>query len=270
MSIALERRPTQVRPGALSRGSPDLAVEGLIKRFGGATVLDDVTFQLYPGEAIALIGANGAGKSTLLRCCLRLLPFEGGSVRLLGEDVGALSRRRLRRLRSRVGFIFQRHNLVPRASALTNVLHGVQARAAGPQTWHHTLARSTWRDEAMACLEAVGLAERALVRVDRLSGGQSQRVAIARSLMQRPRLVFADEPVASLDPRAGTEVMALFASLMREQGIAVLFTSHQVRHALDHADRVIALRSGRIALDAPTASQDPDRLSRIYACPSNA
>ena len=88
--------------------------------------------------------------------------------------------------------------------------------------------------------------------------------------MQRPRLAFADEPVASLDPRAGAEVMALFASLMREQRIAVLFTSHQVRHALDHADRIIALRSSRIAMDAPTASQDPDRLSRIYACPGDA
>lgn len=122
----------------------------------------------------------------------------------------------------------------------------------------------------MACLEMVGLGDYALKRVDRLSGGQSQRVAIARALMQRPRLVFADEPVASRDPRAGAEVMALFARLMNEQKIAVLFTSHQVRHALDHGDRIIALRNGKIALDAPTAEQDPHELSRIYGRPSDA
>jgi phosphonate transport system ATP-binding protein len=244
----------------------DLAVRGLSKRFGiGAPVLQDVTLAVARGEAVSLIGANGAGKSTLLRTCLRLIEPDAGSVELLGRDVTALAPAALRRLRAEVGVVFQRHNLVPRLSVLSNVVHGAQAREAGPRTWFQALAPQPIRAEAMHCLELVGLADLARRRADTLSGGESQRAAIARALMQRPRLMLADEPVASLDPSAGEEVMGLFVDLLRRRRMTLLFTSHNLRHALEYADRVVGLRGGRVELDAPASGQDLAGLRDIYA-----
>ncbi len=243
---------------------PDLTLRGLRKSFGSAEILHGVDLEVPGGRSVALIGANGSGKSTLLRCCLRLLEPDGGTIRLLGKDVEALDRRALRRLRAKVGFVFQKHNLVPRLSALTNVLHGAQARRGGPGTWFQGLARAVEREEAMHCLDLVGLADQAAKRADALSGGQSQRVAIARALMQRPQMVFADEPVASLDPAAGEDVMTLFVDLMRDQNVTLFFTSHHLNHALSFADHLIALRSGRKVLDCATADQDFETLKSIY------
>ncbi|MEQ9332558.1 ATP-binding cassette domain-containing protein [Thalassobaculum sp.] len=242
----------------------DLAVRGLTKRFGTRPVLRGVDLAVPRGQAVALIGSNGAGKSTLLRCCLRLIEPDGGEATLLGESVQGLGRGGLRRLRSRIGFVFQRHNLVGRLSALSNVLHGAQARHAGPRYWLQSLAPAAARDEAMHCLDRVGLAELAPLRADRLSGGQSQRVAIARALMQRPAMVVADEPVASLDPAAGEEVMAVFVRLIREEGATLVFTSHNLEHALAHADRVVALKDGAIVLDRPAAELTPRDLGFVY------
>lgn len=265
LALALPRETAAAAEKAAA-AEPVLRAHGLCKRFGaeGPPVLDDVDLQLARGEALALLGANGAGKSTLLRCCLRLVEPDQGRVELLGEPLTGLSRGRLRRLRSRVGFVFQRHNLVPRLSALSNVLHGAQARGDGPLAWYAPTAPRRLREEALACLERVGLARFAGQRAASLSGGQSQRVAIARALMQRPELVVADEPVASLDPAAGEEVMALFVRLLREEGISLLFTSHNLRHALDHSDRLVALRGGRVELEATSASQDVERLRALY------
>jgi phosphonate transport system ATP-binding protein len=244
----------------------DLAVRGLRKGFGdGAPVLRDVTVAVARGEAVSLIGANGAGKSTLLRACLRLIEPDAGSVELLGREVTTLAPEALRHLRAQVGVVFQRHNLVPRLSVLSNVVHGAQARAAGPCTWFQALAPQRIRAEAMHCLELVGLTDLARRRADQLSGGESQRVAIARAFMQRPRLMLADEPVASLDPSAGEAVMHLFVDLLRRQRMTLLFTSHNLRHAVEYADRVVGLRHGRVELDAPAAGQDLARLREIYA-----
>ncbi|WP_299620011.1 phosphonate ABC transporter ATP-binding protein [Pelagibius sp.] len=242
----------------------DIRIADLRKSFGTHQVLKGIGLEIGRGQSVALLGANGSGKSTLLRCCLRLLEPDGGQVRLLDQEMTALGGGALRRLRAQVGFVFQRHNLVPRLSALSNVLHGVQARRGGPQSWFQSLARKEDREEALHCLERVGLADQAGKRADQLSGGQSQRVAIARALMQRPRMVFADEPVASLDPAAGEEVMDLFVGLMRDQGLTVFFTSHHLRHALGYADRLIALRGGCKVLDGAAAEQDMEALKAIY------
>jgi phosphonate transport system ATP-binding protein len=253
-----------LRPPA-EAGAADILVTGLEKRFGtGRAVLDGVTLRIGRSEAVALIGANGAGKSTLLRCLVRLVEADRGQIALLGTDVTALRGSGLRRLRSRVGFVFQRHNLVPRLSVLSNVLHGAQGRL-GPRAWSHTLAPAVARAEAFACLARVGLAHLARQRADTLSGGQSQRVAIARALMQRPEAMLADEPVASLDPAAGEEVMALFAALAREAGMTLLFTTHAMAHAAAFAERVVGLREGRIALDRPAAFTSAAELERFFA-----
>jgi phosphonate transport system ATP-binding protein len=244
--------------------SAELEVRGLAKRFGPVEVLCGVNLAVGKGEAVALIGANGAGKSTLLRACLRLVEPDAGEVHLLGLNVKTLGAAALRRLRARVGFVFQRHNLVPRLPVISNVLHGAIARRAGPRGWFHQIAPRELREEAMSCLARVGLADLALRRADQLSGGQSQRVAIARALMQRPQVMFADEPVASLDPAAGEEVMGCFLELIRRERLTLVFTTHDVRHALHYADRVVGLRGGRVAIDAPAAALDAPSLRSFY------
>lgn len=252
-----------VNEPALTAGV-DLAVQGLAKRFASTAVLEGVNFSVQAGQAVALIGANGAGKSTLLRCCLRLIEPDAGAIHLLGREVRGLDNAGLRALRAEIGFVFQKHNLVGRLSALSNVLHGGIGRTGFARAWFQSLAPEALRAEAMACLDRVGLGDIAARRADRLSGGQSQRVAIARALMQRPRMMFADEPVASLDPAAGEEVMALFLHLIRRQGLTLMFTSHDLAQAIAFSDRIIALRSGRIVLDAPAASLDVAQLRALY------
>ncbi|MBA4324217.1 MAG: ABC transporter [Rhodobacter sp.] len=243
---------------------PVLAVAGLTKDFPGRRVLQGLDFSLSPGQATALIGANGSGKSTLLRCLVRLIEPSSGQIRMLGRDVPALSPRALRRFRAEVGIVWQRHNLVPRLSALSNVIHGVQARMSGPRAWAQALAPAPVRDEAMACLARVGLADRALVRVDSLSGGQQQRVAIARMLMQRPAFILADEPDASLDPQTGEEVMSLLLNLVRDDGLSLLVISHRLEHTLRFSDRILGLADGRIALDLPTRRADAAGLRHFF------
>lgn len=243
-----------------------LAVSDLRKSFdrGKVQVLHGINLTVHHGESVAIIGSNGCGKSTLLRCCLRLIEPDAGTVDIAGDTITAARGRRLRRLRSRVGFIFQRHHLVPQLSALTNVLHGVLARRSGPRCWNQALARREDREEAFACLEQVGLADIADRHVAHLSGGQSQRVAVARALMQRPQLLFADEPAASLDPQAGEEIMALFARLVGERGLTLVVVSHHLDHALGYAQRVVGMRHGHIEVDAAANSLSASELRGLY------
>jgi phosphonate transport system ATP-binding protein len=241
-----------------------LAVTGLKKSFGERHVLKDVHFSAHNGEALALIGANGSGKSTLLRSIVRLVEPDRGSIEALGQPVLSLNRAGLKNYRSRVGFVFQKHNLVGRLSVLTNVIHGVQGRASGFRTWSHSLAKDEWRQEAMQCLMAVGLEDRALQRADSLSGGQSQRVAIARMLMQRPELVLADEPDASLDPKSGEEVMGLLYGLTKDKGLALIVISHRVEHTIRFSDRIIGLSDGIVHFDQCSKDVAPKNLISFF------
>jgi phosphonate transport system ATP-binding protein len=255
--------PPRALAGSALAGSV-LSVSGLTKAFQGREVLRGLDFALARGQATALIGANGSGKSTLLRCLVRLVEPTSGGIDMLGRDVLALTPRALRRFRAEVGIVWQRHNLVPRLSALSNVVHGVQARMSGPRAWVQSLAPPEVRAEAMVCLDRVGLADRAMMRVDALSGGQQQRVAIARMLMQRPAFILADEPDASLDPQTGEEVMALLLALVREEGLSLLVISHRLDHTLRFSDRILGLAQGRIALDLATARADASGLRHFF------
>ena len=261
---ALPDRATS-EPPVWEDSALDLQVNGLGKAFSaGVPVLSNVGFSIPKGQAVSLIGSNGAGKSTLLRCCMHLIEPDQGTVYLFGQPLQAQSAASLRALRSRVGFVFQKHNLVPRMSALTNVLHGALPRAPLGHAWFQGTAPKALREEAMHCLERVGLADHARKRADHLSGGQSQRVAVARALMQRPRFLVADEPAASLDPVSGDEVMGLFAELVAQDGLTLLFTSHDLTHALRYAHRVIALHKGCVALDTLTHQTDATALRALY------
>lgn len=242
----------------------EILVSGLSKSFGQGPVLNDVNFRIKRGEAVALIGSNGAGKSTLLRCILRLIEPSSGSVQLLGSEITLLRGKALRKLRAQIGIVWQRHNLVSRVSTLTNVVHGAQCRSSSPRLWYQALAPRAVREEAMHCLDQVGMVHLASRRADRLSGGESQRVAIARALMQRPKIMMADEPVASLDPKVGVEVMELFIRLIQKEGLTLVFTTHDLRHALDYSDRVLALKSGKIELDARSNTLNEAGLREVY------
>lgn len=249
----------------MARAPAVIEASGLVKELGGRRVVDEVAFTASRGECVALVGANGAGKSTLLRLLVRLVEPDAGRITIHGIDAIGASTNTLRDLRRRTGFVFQHHDLVGRASTLTNVVHGALGRVSWWRAFAHGVAPAALRAEAMACLSRVGLPHVAAQRADRLSGGQSQRVAIARALMQRPVLLLADEPAASLDPAAGEEVMGVFRALAREEGMTIVFTSHHVAHALGYADRIVGLRAGRVVLDAPTGSVDTGIVHALYA-----
>lgn len=243
-----------------------LSVRGLVKRYeNGPIILQGVDLAIRPGERVALIGSNGSGKSTLLRCLIGLHDATGGRVVTLDEDIssGATSAQ-LRTIRRQTGFVFQKHCLVRRRTVLSNVIHGMLGTAGSWRAFSHVTAPQAWRDRALVALSDVGLADRALARADVLSGGQQQRVAIARALVRDPRLLIADEPAASLDPVAGRDVMALFSRLARDHRITLLFTSHDMAHAVEFADRVVALKSGRVVLDQPAQRVTKGDLRHVF------
>ena len=250
-----------------------VTAEDIAMSYGSTSILKGVSFALEAGESLSLIGSNGAGKSTLIRCLLRLEPITTGRISLFGREIQNLKPSELRSTRCRVGVVFQRHNLVPRLSVLSNVVHGALGRntqtfgsmISGITLWSHITAGSAHRERAMECLDRVNLADLAHRRADSLSGGQSQRVAIARALMQDPDLIIADEPAASLDPIAGEEVMGLFSELCREAGVSLIFSTHNISHAVDFADRMMAMKSGRMSIDCPTGSVDLKALKAEYA-----
>ncbi len=245
--------------------APDLAARALAVRYGEfPPVFSGVSFAVRPGEAVSLVGANGAGKSTLLKCMLGLIRPHAGELTLFGQPVGLLAGGPQRRLRSQIGFVAQKHNLVPRLSVLSNVLHGLLAARPGPRYWVQSLSPREARQRGFDALHRLGLADLALRRADSLSGGQSQRVAIARALVSEPRLLLADETAASLDPAAGEEVMETFARVVSETGTTLVFTTHNVDHARRYSGRVLGLRDGSLTLDTAAARLDLGTINDLY------
>ena len=233
------------------------------KRFGATTALDGASLTVRRGEIVVLLGLSGSGKSTLLRHVDGLERSTEGAVEVLGESVPELDGRRLRSLRSKVGFIFQQFELVPSLSVLENVLTGSLATVRGPRLGLWSYGRSA-KLAALGHLDRVGLLDRAYQRADTLSGGQQQRVAIARALMQNPEILLADEPVASLDPESSDQVMALIREIAVDRGLTVLCSLHQVDLALSWADRIVGLRHGEVVLDTETQGLTKSQVMVIY------
>ena len=229
----------------------------------GEPVLDGVNLIVEPGEVVALVGANGAGKSTLLRSLVGLVPATG-HIDIDDVDVAHAGRRDLRELRRRTGFVSQRFGLATNMTAFSNVMHGSLGRG-GARRWCSLTAPDSDRERAVECLDRVGLLNRAADRVDQLSGGQRQRVAVARMLMQQPALLLADEPVASLDPVAGESIMALIRDVATEHGMTAVVTMHHLDLARRHADRIVALRNGRVAIDCASNSFSAGNVGEVYA-----
>lgn len=249
---------------ASSTDSSPVRFTGVTKRFSPTVLgLDDVTVEFPPNEVTVLLGLSGSGKSTLLRHINGLHRPTSGSVNVLGTDVGKASEAELRRLRSRIGFIFQSFNLVGPMSVLENVCTGRLGSLKGPRIGLFSYPKSVKHD-ALDQLERVGLADRAFQRADTLSGGQKQRVAIARALIQRPEVLLADEPVASLDPVSSKQVTDLITRISREENLTVIATLHQVQLAMEFSDRIIGLQAGRVVLDRSTGTIDRGEALAIY------
>ncbi len=241
-----------------------LRVENLTKVFPDGTVaLKDVTFEVQDGEFLAVIGLSGSGKSTLLRCINRLIDPTEGRVVWDGLDVTGAQGAELRHIRRQIGMIFQQFNLVKRSSVMTNVLSG---RLGYAHPWfslvHHFSAEDHKR--AVAALERVGIAEKADNRADQLSGGQQQRVGIARALMQEPRLMLADEPVASLDPVLAHSILQYLELLNRQDGITVLCSLHFLDLVHRYATRVIGLKAGELVFDGLPSELTRQRFKEVY------
>jgi phosphonate transport system ATP-binding protein len=241
-------------------------VRGLSKAYGrGAPVFAGIDFDVAPGRVRRARRRERHGQVHAPALLPRARALRTRArIELLGADPVRVRGAARRALRSRTGLVSQKHNLVPRLSVLSNVVHGLLGKASGPRYWSHALAPRPAREAAMHALDRVGLAHLALRRADGLSGGQSQRVAIARALVCAPRFLVADEPTASLDPSAGEEVMELFFRLARSEGVTVLFTSHNIDHALRYGDRVLGLAGGRLALDADARSLSRDDIGALY------
>ena len=265
MNIALAL-PIDVAPAHLAlERNVELATRDLTVAYRQrGTVFSGISCEIRRGEAVALVGSNGAGKSTLLKALLGFVTPSSGTVEVFGEDLQNMPPHRLRELRSSVGFVAQKHNLVPRLSVLSNVVHGTLGASSGPLRWVQSLAPRQIRARAMHALDQVGLADLALRRADCLSGGQSQRVAIARALVSKPRLILADEPVASLDPAAGEDVMQTFEQVTRAAGATLVFTTHNLDHATRYADRVLGLSGGQLTIDSTVHELPSGGLRGLY------
>src|SRR5262245_28985087 len=229
----------------------------------GFEALRTVDLTVRAGEVVALIGRSGAGKSTLLRCVNGLQRVSGGSVRLDGRELTGLGPADLQALRRQVGFIWQEHNLIGRLSVMANVLTGRLGHGNRRASLFHYFARPD-REVALRSLERVNLLHRATQRADRLSGGERQRVAIARALAQEPRLILADEPVASLDVELAWQVMADLVGAARDEGVPALISIHQVELARALADRVVGIAQGVIAFDGRPDELNGSALDRVY------
>lgn len=234
---------------------------------GGVQALARTCLAIAPGQVTVLLGPSGAGKSTLLRCMNLLVAPSTGTVGV--DDLGVLETpHQLRRHRRRTGMVFQQHQLILRYTALKNVLMG----RVGYQTLMRGLLPAAPADQRIAldALDRVGLLHKALHRADALSGGEQQRVGIARALAQQPRLVLADEPVASLDPATARRVMALLRRVCAEDGITLVASLHHVDLALSHADRIVGLAHGCVVYDGPASGVSEAVLASIYDTPAPA
>lgn len=228
---------------------------------GGVVALKPISLEFERGEFNVLLGPSGAGKSTLLRCINLLNRPTGGRVNV--EGIGELvNRARVREHRRRTGMIYQQHQLIARLSALKNVLVG----RLGYYSALRSLLPLPVKDQriSLEALERVGLLDRALTRVDNLSGGQQQRVGIARALAQQPKVLLADEPVASLDPAASERVLSLLYRICKEDGLCAVVSLHQVDLAKRYADRLVGLADGEVVFDGTPAEITDEHLATIY------
>lgn len=230
---------------------------------GGVQALKNINLEIKDGEFVAIIGRSGAGKSTLIRTINKMHDINSGELTVNGENVSNLKGSQLRKFRRNIGMIFQSFNLVDRTTVIKNVLAAFVPDLNFFQSVFG-IYPSNYKIRALEALEQVDILEKAYVRADQLSGGQQQRVALARTLAQNPKIILADEPVASLDPVTARQVMDYFRKINREMGISILINIHHVELALEYASRVIGVKNGEIIFSGPSEEVDEEVLRSIY------
>lgn len=241
-----------------------LKISGLSKVYPtGTAALKNVSFTVDEPKVVTIIGPSGAGKSTLIRCVNRLVEPTSGTIMLDDVDILALSRRDLRKVRRRIGMIFQEYNLVERLTVMENLLSGRLGYVSFWKTYRRKFPPGDVT-AAFALLDRVGLSGYQNTRADALSGGERQRVGISRALMQQPDLLLVDEPTASLDPKTSRQIMRILVELAHERGTPALVNIHDVGLAQSFADRIIGLRGGTIVFDGPPDRVTAKVLTEIY------
>ncbi len=229
----------------------------------GTCALKDVTLQIEPGEFVVILGKSGAGKSTLQRCINRLVEPTSGKIFFGDQEITALEGRRLREARRAIGMIFQDYNLVPRLSVMTNALTGALGRSPAFAALLNYFPQAE-RAAAFHHLERLEIGNKAGQRADQLSGGQQQRVGIARALMQNPKLILADEPVASLDPATSRTILDILRRINGEDGVTVLCNLHLPELAREYGRRIIAMKDGEVVYDGSSEGLTQKIVDEIY------
>jgi phosphonate transport system ATP-binding protein len=241
-----------------------LSIVNLSKEYTrGKPVLRDISLDFAPRGFTAVIGPSGTGKSTLIRCINRLVEPTAGSVLFQGRDLVKLSGQALREARRGIGMVFQEYNLVERLTVMENLLSGRLGYVSSLKAWLRKFPQADI-DTAFELLDTVGLTGFANQRADSLSGGQRQRVGIARAVMQQPKLLLADEPTSSLDPKTSVEIMTLVRELGTAKGIPIIVNMHDVELARRFADRIVGMSGGRVVYDGVPAGLSDAQLTTIY------
>ena len=237
----------------------------LTKSFANCLALDKVSIKISEGEMVALLGASGSGKSTLLRHLPGFVTSNSGEIDVFDQTVQSNGKLMpyFKKVRSRIGFVFQQFNLVNRLPVITNVLIG---QLYETPWWRSLFMRFTTeqRQTALEALASVGIEQAAWQRASTLSGGQQQRAALARCLVQKAKIILADEPIASLDPESSRKVMDLLQQMNQVQKCTVLVSLHQVEFAIRYCPRTIALNAGRVVYDGPSSALTPQLLAELY------
>ena len=243
---------------------PILEFKNVSKVYDNVTkALEDINFTVEEGEFVSIIGPSGAGKSTLLRCINRMIDTSEGVVMLDGQDITHVKGKELRGVRTKTGMIFQHYNLVDRLSVIENVLHGTLGKKStlSGMVGHYTEEE---KNTAFEILKELGLEQQVYKRCDELSGGQKQRAGIARAIMQQPKLILCDEPIASLDPKASKTIMDQLAEINKNKKITCIVNLHQVDVAMKYSQRIIGVAGGKIVYDGSPEKLDQETIHRIY------
>ncbi|NLU98106.1 phosphonate ABC transporter ATP-binding protein [Marinomonas sp. UCMA 3892] len=241
-----------------------LEIRNLKKEYtAGNPILKGIDINITEPGIVAIIGPSGTGKSTLLRCINRLIDPTDGQILFDDADLCLAKGAQLRKLRRQVGMVFQEYNLVERLTVIENVLTGRLGYMSAWQAWRRKFSQEDI-NTAFELLDAVGLTEHAKKRADSLSGGQRQRVGIARAVMQNPRILLADEPTSSLDPKTAVEIMELLERFSAEKNIPALVNIHDVKLASRFAKRMIGMSNGVVVYDGPPEGITDEHLKQIY------
>ncbi|MBP3039540.1 phosphonate ABC transporter ATP-binding protein [Bacillaceae bacterium Marseille-Q3522] len=244
--------------------NPLLELKQVSKSYGNDVMaLSEINFSVKEGEFVSIIGPSGAGKSTLLRCMNKMIHASSGEILFDNINVLSLNKREMKKVRTKIGMIFQHYNLVDRLSVIENVLHGRLGYKSAIAGMLGIYSEDEKR-KALQLLEELGLEDHVYKRCDQLSGGQKQRVGIARALIQEPKLMLCDEPIASLDPNSAKVIMDHLKNISTSRGITVLINLHQVDVALRYADRVIGVSKGKVVFDDLPSRMTSQEIHNIY------